>query len=38
MSYTAVPVTSESQAAAYQAGDCNVATGDIASLHAIASA
>lgn len=35
MSYVAVPVTAESQPATYKSGQCNVATGDIASLHAL---
>ncbi|MEJ0012992.1 MAG: amino acid ABC transporter substrate-binding protein [Bauldia sp.] len=35
MSFTSVPVTAESQPAAYQSGQCNVATGDVAALHAM---
>lgn len=35
MSYVAVPVAADGQVAAYESGQCNVATGDIAALHAM---
>ena len=35
MSYVTVPVTAESQPAAYKTSQCNVATGDVAGLHAM---